>query len=211
MRDPGLPTLLGRYVYGDNCNHGAALGGPRDAGHRRRRRASTSRAWLGFGEDACGRILVVSLAGPVSRIVDGTATPCDGPTPTPTATATPTADGDGDGDGDGVLSPLCPRRPAPAPRTADLRPCTITTRVTGLRSLRRRGYLSVALRTDEACRATISARGFRAVTTHLTPGARSVVKLRRTTSRARSIALRIEARDAAGNLRTLRRSVRAVR
>ena len=29
-----------------------------------------------FGEDACGRILVVSLAGPVYRLVDGTPSPC---------------------------------------------------------------------------------------------------------------------------------------
>ena len=207
VRDPGLPSLLGRYVYGDNCNQALRsvdLAAP----------ASDAAVGIdvpglaGFGEDACGRVLVVSLGGQVSRIVDGTATPCDGatpiPTPTPTTTpaaATPTATPSG---------AALPARPGAAPRSADLRPCTITTRVTGLHSLRRRGYLSLALRSDEACRATISARGFRTVTIHLKPGSRRVVKLRRTTSRARSIALTIEARDAAGNLRTLRRSVRAV-
>jgi len=80
----------------------------------------------------------------------------------------------------------------------------------GLDLMNAKEALSLALRSDEACRATISARGFRTVTIHLKPGSRRVVKLRRTTSRARSIALTIEARDAAGNLRTLRRSVRAV-
>jgi len=200
VRDPGLPSLLGRYVYGDNCNQALRsvdLATP----------ASDAAVGIdvtslaGFGEDACGRVLVVSLGGQVSRIVDGTPTPCDGATPTPSAMPTPTAT---------PSAAALPAPPGSAPRTADVRPCAITTRITGLRSLRRRGCLSLALRSDEACRATISARGFRAVTIHLKPGARRVVKLRRTTSRARSIALRIEARDAAGNLRTLRRSVRAV-
>jgi hypothetical protein len=84
-------------------------------------------------------------------------------------------------------------------------------RVTGLRSLGRRGYLSVALRTDEACVATISARGFRKVTARLVPGKRVVVKLRRTTSRTRSVAVRVDARDAAGNVRSLNQSVKVTR
>ena len=92
IRDPGLPTLNGRYIYGDNCNQAlrsvnlSAPAGDAAVG-------INVPALAGFGEDACGRLLVVSLAGPVSRIVDGTATPCDvvTPTPTPTPTATATA------------------------------------------------------------------------------------------------------------------------
>ena len=91
VRDPGLPTLLGRYVYGDFCNaalRSVDLDTP------------TTDAAIGlnvsglssFGEDACGRLLVVSLNGPVSRMTDGPSTPCEPeePTPTPTPTATPT-------------------------------------------------------------------------------------------------------------------------
>jgi hypothetical protein len=84
-------------------------------------------------------------------------------------------------------------------------------RVTGRGSLGRRGYLTVALRTDEACRATISAKGFRTLTARLVPGTRVVVKLRRTTSRARTVAVRVEAKDAAGNARMLNQSVRVTR
>jgi hypothetical protein len=73
------------------------------------------------------------------------------------------------------------------------------------------GNLSVALRTDEACRATISARGFRETTARLVPGTRVVVKLRRTTNRARTVAVRVEARDATGNLRTVNQNVRVTR
>ena len=76
VRDPGLPTLLGRYVYGDFCNaalRSVDLDTP------------TTDAAIGlnvsslssFGEDACGRLLVVSLNGPVSRMTDGPSTPCE--------------------------------------------------------------------------------------------------------------------------------------
>jgi hypothetical protein len=62
-------------------------------------------------------------------------------------------------------------------------------RVTGLHSLARRRYLSVALRTDKACRVTVSAPGFKRTIAALRPGTRTVVKLRRTTSRARRITI----------------------
>ena len=60
VRDPGLPTLNGRYLYGDFCATGLRsvdLANP----------APTPRSALSvpglssFGEDACGRIFVVSL------------------------------------------------------------------------------------------------------------------------------------------------------
>jgi hypothetical protein len=62
-------------------------------------------------------------------------------------------------------------------------------RVTGTRSLAKRRYLSVALRTDRACRVAVSARGFKTTTASLTPGKRTVVKLRRTTSRAKRVTI----------------------
>ena len=57
----------------------AALGRPREPGDRRRRRARRSPSLSSFGEDACGRILVVSLGGPVYRLVDGAPSPCGSP------------------------------------------------------------------------------------------------------------------------------------
>ena len=38
VRDPGLPTLVGRYIYGDYCAAAAALLRAREPGRRRRRR-----------------------------------------------------------------------------------------------------------------------------------------------------------------------------
>ena len=87
----------------------------------------------------------------------------------------------------------------------DRRPCAIEFRVTGFASLKRRGYLSVALRTDETCRATIRARGFRTVTARVVPGARPVVKLR---GQARRVVITVRTVDAAGNAGRVERSFR---
>src|SRR4051812_31378714 len=122
VRDPGLPTLLGRYLYGDDC--AAPLRSLDLAAPASDAPVGLSVAQLSsFGEDVCGRLFVVSLTGPVSRLVDGAPSPC-GMAPAPPAVVPP----------------------------ADTRPCSLALRVTGLRSVRRRHYVSVALRTDEACR-----------------------------------------------------------
>jgi hypothetical protein len=80
VRDPGLPSLTGRYLYGDN-----AIGSLRSTllasgGDRAEPLAISSLS--SFGEDACGRLYVASYSGPVYRIQDGAATPCSFPVPT---------------------------------------------------------------------------------------------------------------------------------
>ena len=68
VRDPGLPTLLGCYLWADFYD-----------GAIHALRADDDRAATGlqtpiiaaFGEDACGHVYVVSYRGPVSRIQDG--------------------------------------------------------------------------------------------------------------------------------------------
>jgi glucose/arabinose dehydrogenase len=71
VRDPKLPALEGRYLYGDFCkgqvwsarlSEGAATGDRRVAG------LPTVGQLSSFGEDARGRIYVVSLSGQVSRL-----------------------------------------------------------------------------------------------------------------------------------------------
>ena len=73
VRDPGLPSLLGRYVYGDNCApalRSARLAQPRATDDRQ---VGLNVAGLSsFGEDAAGCVYVASLAGPVSRLVERT-------------------------------------------------------------------------------------------------------------------------------------------
>jgi hypothetical protein len=79
VRDPGLPTLLGRYLYGDYCNaplRSVDLANPAsDAAV-----GLTVSGLSSFGQDACGRILVVSLNGPVYRLIDGAPSACGGGT-----------------------------------------------------------------------------------------------------------------------------------
>jgi hypothetical protein len=197
VRDPGLPTLAGRYLYGDFCASGlrsvdlAAPGSDAAVG-------VSVDSLSSFGEDACGRILVVSLGGPVYRLVDG------------------------------ALSACAPPAPGPAAPPVDSRACVVSARVTGMRSARRTRRLTVALRTDEPCRAEVRARirgvaRFKTTAAALTPGQRTVLRVRLTTRGTRAlrralrrhtslrVALSVRARDAAGNTRTLRRTVRVRR
>jgi glucose/arabinose dehydrogenase len=70
VRDPGLPQLAGRYVYGDTCGaqvrsfriRGGRATGDRSVGVRVSNLSS-------FGEDASGRVYLTSLDGPVYRLV----------------------------------------------------------------------------------------------------------------------------------------------
>jgi hypothetical protein len=69
VRDPSLPSLYGRYVFGDFCN-------PLLRSAKLRRGGASSATGLGvsvsalssLGEDALGRIYAVSLNGPVYRL-----------------------------------------------------------------------------------------------------------------------------------------------
>ena len=74
VRDAGVPALLGRYVYGDFCegrlrsaklSAGSAQGDAAIPGLAKVEQLSS------FGEDARGRVYVVSLNGPVYRLAAG--------------------------------------------------------------------------------------------------------------------------------------------
>lgn len=207
VRDPGLPTLFGRHIYGDYCAAPLRSVALSDASTDAEVGLSVQ-ALSSFGEDACGRVLVVSLNGPVYRLVDGAATPCPAGEPTPTATPTPTPTASPT---PAATAPATPRATATPPATpappaapspaADTTPprCAVSVRITGLRSLGRRHFLSVALRTDRPCRATLTGRvrgvtGFRATSVRLVPGTRRVVRLRVRDRRAITRALRTRAR-----------------
>ena len=87
VRDPGLPTLLGRYLYSDYCVgelRTVDLAAPAGDAATGLRAANPS----SFGEDACGRLLVVSLNGPVYRLLDGAPSAC-APAAPPPAPGTP--------------------------------------------------------------------------------------------------------------------------
>jgi hypothetical protein len=198
VRDPGLPTLNGRYVYGDQCR-GSLQSVVLPEADDRTEPLAISRL-SSFGEDACARIYAASLNGPVYRIEDGAASPCPfaAPGPAPTSTSMPVD------------------ATAPGLRVKLLRPA--------LRNRR----LRLALRCDEPCRAAISARlrGVRRLTTRhrsLAANERTVVALkmsRKTARRARRalnrrgflrVVVAVSATDAAGNRSAVTRRARIKR
>jgi hypothetical protein len=69
VRDPSLPALAGRYVYGDFCT-GELRTADLTAGTDRALNLVVP-ALSSFGEDAAGRIYAASLAGPVFRLRAG--------------------------------------------------------------------------------------------------------------------------------------------
>jgi len=73
VRDPGLGSLRGSYVYGDLCDgHVRAATLSAGSAHRDRALAVPKVDSLAsFGEDARGRVYVVSNAGPVYRLAAG--------------------------------------------------------------------------------------------------------------------------------------------
>jgi glucose/arabinose dehydrogenase len=73
VRDPQLPSLTGRYVYGDFCRGElrAARLSVGSASGDRSLGLKTVDQLSSFGEDALGRVYVVSLAGPVHRLAAG--------------------------------------------------------------------------------------------------------------------------------------------
>ena len=80
VRDSGLPSLLGRYLYGDFCQEtirSLRLGLP--AASDDRAEPIEVPGVTSFGQDACGRLYVATFGGGVYRIVGETATDCRGP------------------------------------------------------------------------------------------------------------------------------------
>jgi glucose/arabinose dehydrogenase len=70
VRDRSVPSLFGRYVYGDFCE-GRIRAARLRAGHRTTGRVLPLHAvpqLSSFGDDAQGRVYVTSLAGPVYRL-----------------------------------------------------------------------------------------------------------------------------------------------
>jgi hypothetical protein len=69
VRDPELPRLYGRYLFGDFCDgrlRSMRLQRPRARGVRFEH--LTVPALSSFGEDTRGRVYATSLAGPLFRL-----------------------------------------------------------------------------------------------------------------------------------------------
>jgi glucose/arabinose dehydrogenase len=199
VRDPGLPTLQGRYVFGDLSKPtilSAALGTDTTPRAEDALPVSTPTS---FGEDGCGRIYVATLGGPVARLRDGASTAC--------------------------VTPVRPGGPGtPPPGGGSPGPDTAAPAVSARAAKRlRRGRLRLVVTSNEAATATLRARRFRARRVSLEAGVERVVRLRATRRGLRGIRralragdrprvrVRIAVRDAAGNLHVRRVTVRLKR
>jgi glucose/arabinose dehydrogenase len=194
VRDPGLPSLLGRYVYGDFCGPGVrsvALGPPA-AGDRAEDLPVPQIS--SFGEDGCGHVYVASLGGTVYRLVEGAPAPCPG----------------------GTTSPGMPSTSLPA--AADVQAPRVSVHWPAATTLRR--GLRGRVRCDEACTVTVSARvavagrsalglrtrrlrlvagRWRTLTLRPSAAAGRVLRRDRRAHRRMRVRVRVSAADAAGN------------
>lgn len=76
VRDGGLPSLYGRYLYGDLCTGELRSFSPSSPAGSDRSEGLTVPNLNSFGEDACGRLYAVSGNGAVSRLVGPEDSPC---------------------------------------------------------------------------------------------------------------------------------------
>ena len=209
VRDPGLPTLAGRYLYGDLCRPEIRSASANDKpGTGTGMSVSTL---VSFGQDACGRLYTVSLRGPVSRIRDGAATICDLPEPTP---STPPPTPGGNVTPGGASPPVTTTADRTAPRLSVRR--RARQRIRGTRAVKLTVTVSEAATVRASLRVpgagtlrsasrTLAARIPRAFRVS-TRGSRGQRVRRAVARRSRLATLTVTARDAAGNVsRTVRR------
>jgi hypothetical protein len=209
VRDPGLPSLVGRYIYADTYTgdvRSFVPAAPR-AMDEKSAGLPTRSPLVDFGEDGCGHIYVVSISGSVDRIVDGRTGPCvERPAPPPLPAPAPP--------GPGPTVPRLPDRTSPR----------VSIRLARHGKVGRRATPRITLVATEACRVTVNARVARAklkrVRTSLRAGRRTIVRLRATRRGAKRIlrALRrhrrvtmvvsVVARDAAGNVGRVQRRLK---
>jgi glucose/arabinose dehydrogenase len=150
VRDPAIPELYGRYVYGDYCKgdlYAASLAPSRAAGDGPIGLHVSGLSSL--GEDGCGRLYAASIDGPVYRLV--TTGACAGPAPVPFPVP-----GDGPVGSTGKDS----RRPR------------VKLRVAPRQRVLAKVYLLVRVRCNELCRVAASGK-------FLLPGAGKRATLRR--------------------------------
>lgn len=141
VRADDLPSLAGRYVYGDYCDDGlrsAVLALPQASGDRSEGVAVAS--LVSFGEDACGYVFTASAGGAVHRLSE------QSPPPACTATNPP------------VEQPPAQQPPpggagSPAPTaTADTTRPVISARYRKRQRTARTRVVALAVRCNEACR-----------------------------------------------------------
>ena len=218
VRDPNLPTLVGKYVYGDFCT-GEIRTLRRGFGSGDAPSGATVPFFglSSFGEDGCGHLYAVHyLNDTVYRIDDGAFVPCPRPQP-PQAEPPPVEPGPAPGGDAPALDAIAPRLRLSGPLAQ--------------RALRKRRVVVVA-RCSETCALTATGRlrrpeatpprRLRGAAGQAAPGTNTKLELRLRGPAVRAlrklvdrgglglIRVRVVARDGAGNQAIARRSVSVV-
>jgi hypothetical protein len=197
VRDPAVPELAGRYLYGDNAKgdlYAVTLGatGASGDGATGLHVADLS----GFGEDGVGRVYAASLDGPVYRLVGAPLPPGSGPGP-----------------GAGPS----------APGTADTKAPKLMLQVARRQHVLRTRRFVAKVSCDEQCALRVSAKRSKTHSVTAAAGARVRVLLHpsrralrlwsRAVRRHHAVVIRIRVRgtDAAGNASTRSARVRVLR
>ena len=92
VRDPSLPELSGRYLYGDLSGEIRSLVLSEALTSDRSENLNTN-SLVSFGEDSCGRVYAISGTGPVYRLVGATPNTCTPPPPAVVAPLSPSVVG----------------------------------------------------------------------------------------------------------------------
>jgi hypothetical protein len=214
VRDPALSGLTGRYLYGDNCQNGirsAVLVPPPGTVSDDAPTGLSVDGLTSFGEDSCGHVYAASGAGPVYRIDGDAFTPC------PAASGPPGGNNGGN------------------PPVVDARAPFLRLTVRGHQRVLHTRRVRLTLRCSETCGVSVGgkiriSRSRRRTRFTAKPATRQLAGKRRTTvglaltrrgrraiarglrhHRSVKIKLAATARDSAGNRRTARKTVSAIR
>ncbi|HYI20256.1 MAG TPA: PQQ-dependent sugar dehydrogenase, partial [Solirubrobacteraceae bacterium] len=211
VRDTGLPTLEGRYVYADTYAgvvRSLRLAQPR-AEDDRVAGLPARDLIVSFGEDACGYLYVVSLEGSVERVQDGALGPCRIQPPGP------------------PLPSRTPPRPPVVPGPPDRTAPRISIRVARKGRVGRRAQPRIFVVVTENSRVTINARlagtrlkrvraplrAGRRIVVRLRPRAKAIKRIRNALRRNRRVTMVVAATavDAAGNTGRVQRRLKVRR
>jgi glucose/arabinose dehydrogenase len=205
VRDPAVPELAGRYLYGDNVKgdlYAATLGTDGASGD-----GSTGlhvSALTGFGEDGVGRLYAASLGGPVYRLVGAPVPPASGPG----------GDSPGPGPAGGSPGPAPGGGSPPPGATTDTTAPRITLQAARRQHVLRTGRFIAELSCDEQCALRVGAKRSKSHSVTAAAAARIRFVLRPTRRALRLwggavrrhhpvvIRIRVRATDAAGNVST---------
>jgi hypothetical protein len=185
-RDPALPALLGRYVYGDFCVGSVYSADPREGEQPDPQDLGLAVPQLSaFGEDGCGRVYAASLAGAVFRLAESGECAEQPPDDAPPATEPPAAP---------TSTP-----PAVAPPPASAPPVVAPPRAIDPARIRfRRARVGGALVARATCAVACRLRLYsdsaaRAVERSLRPGQERSLRLRLHSRARRALLRRLEA------------------